>query len=80
MFNAMIRACQDNGYTGFQLDFEKVNWADRQVLSDFVREAAAAFHKAKFQLSIATIPTAPGSPGEPGFLHGSIKIGVAPTT
>ena len=64
---AMIRACKDHGYIGFQLDMENVNWTDRDALSDFVREAAAAFHKENLQLSIATIPNAPGHPGETGF-------------
>lgn len=64
---AMVRACKDNGYIGFQLDLEDVNWTDRNALSDFVRETAAAFHKDNLQLSIATIPNAPGHPGETGF-------------
>src|SRR5690242_16720414 len=64
---AMVRASKDNGYSGFQLDMENVNWTDRDALSDFVRETAAAFHKENLQLSIATIPNAPGHPGETGF-------------
>lgn len=64
---AMIRACTENGYIGFQLDLENVNWTDRSALADFVRETAAAFHKENLQLSIATIPNAPGHPGETGF-------------
>jgi spore germination protein YaaH len=67
MFAAMIRACKANGYAGFQLDFENVNWTDRDALSGLVREAADAFHKENLQLSIATIPNAPGHPGETGF-------------
>jgi spore germination protein YaaH len=64
---AMIRESEDNGYVGFQLDLENVNWTDRGALSDFVRETAAALHKENLQLSIATIPNAPGHPGETGF-------------
>jgi len=64
---AMIRASKENGYIGFQLDMENVKWTDREALSDFVREAGAAFHKENLQLSIATIPNAPGAPGETGF-------------
>lgn len=64
---AMLRASKENGYIGFQLDLENVNWTDRDALSDFVRETAAAFHKEGLQLSIATIPNAPGYPGETGF-------------
>ena len=44
-----------------------MNWTDRDALSGFVRETAAVFHKARLQLSIATIPNAPGHPGETGF-------------
>ena len=65
--SAMVRASKDNDYVGFQLDMENVNWTDRDALSDFVRETAAAFHKENLQLSIATIPNAPGHPGETGF-------------
>src|SRR5215472_11666112 len=32
MFASMIRACKENGYIGFQLDFENVNWTDRDAL------------------------------------------------
>lgn len=64
---AMVRASKNNGYIGFQLDLENVNWTDRDALSDYVREAATAFHKENLQLSIATIPNAPGHPGETGF-------------
>jgi len=64
---ALLRACQVNGYTGFQLDFENVNWTDRDALSGLVSELAIAFHKEHLQLTIATVPNAPGNPGEGGF-------------
>lgn len=67
MFAGMIRECKENGYIGFQLDFEDVNWTDRDALTKFVQEAAAALHKENLQFSIATIPNAPGHPGETGF-------------
>lgn len=67
MFDSLIRACKENGYIGFQLDFENINWTDGEALSDWVREAAAALHKEGLQLSIATVPNAPGRAGETGF-------------
>src|SRR5580693_725399 len=67
MIAALIRACKENDYTGFQFDFENVHWTDRDALSYLVRAAAVAFHREGLQLTIATVPNAPGVPGEGGF-------------
>lgn len=67
MVAQLIRACKDNGYIGFQFDFENVHWTDRDALSEFVKRAAAAFHREGLTLTIATVPNAPGAPGEGGF-------------
>jgi spore germination protein YaaH len=67
MFSELISACKQNGYTGFQFDFENVNWADRELFSVMVQEAASAFHAQNLQVSVATVPNAPGAPGETGF-------------
>jgi spore germination protein YaaH len=63
----LIRLSKENGYTGFQFDFEDVHWTDRDALSALVRHAADAFHGAGLQLTIATVPNAPGEPTEEGF-------------
>src|SRR5580704_15979816 len=60
LIGALIRASKENGYTGFQFDFENVHWTDRDALSYLVRAAAVAFHREGLQLTIATVPNAPG--------------------
>jgi spore germination protein YaaH len=67
MNEAMVRECKLHGYTGFQLDFENIDWTDRDRLSDLVKTSADALHKAGLQLTIATVPNAPGYPGAGGF-------------
>ena len=64
---AMVREAKDNGYIGFQFDFENVEYLDRDGLSEVVRRSAEVLHKADLQLSIATVPNAPGYPGSGGF-------------
>ena len=67
MLAQMIDAAKQNGYVGFQFDFENVNWTDRDALSAMVTVAGEALHSNGLQLSIATVPNAPGHPGEGGF-------------
>jgi spore germination protein YaaH len=67
MNDAMVRECKLHGYTGFQLDFENIDWTDRDRLTGLVKNSAEALHKAGLQLTIATVPNAPGYPGAGGF-------------
>ncbi len=62
MVAAMVRACKKYGYSGFQFDFENIRWQDKDALSQFVAQTAAAMHEAGYKLSIATVPNAPGHP------------------
>jgi spore germination protein YaaH len=61
---SLLSECKKNGYSGFQIDFENVNWTDRDLLSSLVAETAAALHKENLQLTIATVPNAPGYAGK----------------
>lgn len=67
MITYLVAECAKQGYSGIQFDFENVIETDRDALSQLVREAAAALHRAKFQLSIATVPNAPGHAGGTAF-------------
>ncbi len=57
---ALVEACRRYGYGGFQIDFEDINWLDRDALTSTVAEAATALHRAGYEISIATVPNAPG--------------------
>jgi spore germination protein YaaH len=67
--DSILRECKKNGYSGFQIDFENVQWTDRDLLSGLVAETAAALHKEGLQLTIATVPNAPGAPGNSNYAH-----------
>lgn len=67
--SSLVTECKKNNYSGFQFDFEDVNWTDRDLLSTLVAETASALHKEHLLLTIATVPNAPGAPGESNYSH-----------
>jgi spore germination protein YaaH len=67
MNDALLREARLHGYTGFQFDFEHLDYLDRDGLSAVVARSAGALHKAGLKLTIATVPNAPGYPGSGGF-------------
>lgn len=69
MTDGLLRECRRSHYSGIQIDFEDVNWKDRDALSNLVAETAAALHGAGFQLSIATVPNSPGYAGQTPFAY-----------
>jgi spore germination protein YaaH len=66
---ALLSESKRFGYSGFQIDFEDVNWTDRDLLSSLVSDTASALHHEHLQLTIATVPNAPGSPGIGNYSH-----------
>jgi spore germination protein YaaH len=66
---SLLSECKKYGYSGFQIDFEDVNWTDRDLLSSFIADTAAALHKENLQLTIATVPNAPGFAGKSNYSH-----------
>ena len=79
LVDSLLSEGKKNGYSGFQIDFENVQWTDRDLLSGLVSETAAALHKDGLQLTIATVPNAPGAPGRAATLTGSMPTGAAHT-
>jgi spore germination protein YaaH len=66
---SLIAESKTHDYNGFQIDFENVNWTDRDLLSSLVAETAAALHKENLLLTIATVPNAPGAPFKSNYSH-----------
>lgn len=67
LIHSLIEECKQNGYDGFQLDFENIVWTDRDALSAVVKRIADALHQQRLQLQIAVVPNAPGHPGHTAF-------------
>ena len=67
MNQALLREAKLHGYSGFQFDFENIDYLDRDNLSAVTANTAQQLHAAGFQLTIATVPNAPGYPGQGGF-------------
>jgi len=64
----LVNEAKTYGYAGFQLDFEQIPWADRDLLTALVQDCANAFHPAGLNLSIAVIPRLPGDEAASGTL------------
>ena len=65
----LLGECKRHGYSGFQIDFENVNWTDRDLLSSLVADTATALHKETLEPTIATVPNSPGVPGKSNYSH-----------
>lgn len=52
---SMVDVTRRHDYWGFQIDFENVNVDDREHLTTFYREAAAAMHRIGKKISIAVV-------------------------
>jgi spore germination protein YaaH len=67
MNEAMIRESKLHGYSGFQFDFEDIDWTDSDLLTALVKSSAEAMHGAGLKLTIATVPNEPGYPGQSAY-------------
>jgi len=61
--NSMVDLCKQHGLWGMQVDFENVHVTDKNALTQFYREAAAALHNNGFKISIAVVHRAEDSAG-----------------
>jgi spore germination protein YaaH len=62
MIGSLISECKQNGYDGFQLDFENIAWTDRDALSTTVKRIADAMHQEHLQLQNCGCPECPRTP------------------
>jgi spore germination protein YaaH len=60
---SMVDLCKQYSLWGMQIDFENVHVDDKDALTQFYREAAAALHQEGFKISIAVVHRAEESAG-----------------
>ncbi len=53
----MVREGQQNGFWGWQFDFENIHLSRKDAFTEFFREAADALHAAGMTASVAVVPT-----------------------
>jgi spore germination protein YaaH len=73
--DTLLSECKKNGYSGFQIDFENVNWTDRDVLSEFVVATAFNLHRSICNSPSPRCRTPRGFPARATSLTGSMRTG-----
>jgi len=56
MIDALLSEAKLHGYSGFQFDFENIDWTDRDRLTLLTKQTYEALHKHGLQLSMAVVP------------------------
>ena len=54
--NTMLRLCRENKYYGIQFDYENIHVKDKDLFTEFYRQAASLLHANGFAISIAVVP------------------------
>jgi spore germination protein YaaH len=76
---ALLGECKKYSYSGFQIDFENVNWTDRDLLSSLVADTAAALHREACSEPSRLCLTLPVFRARAVILTGFMPIGAAAT-
>ena len=67
MIDSLVEQATLHGFSGFQFDFENIDWTDRDALTLLTTQTAKALHQHDLQLSMAVVPNAPGYAGGGAF-------------
>lgn len=62
--SSLIVEAQNRGYIGWQFDFEQIPVAYKDDYSNFIRDAAAEFHAARLQISVAVVAKVSDNPSD----------------
>lgn len=63
----LVDLCTRNRFDGLQFDIENVSVADKDALTSFMRESAAALHRVGCSVSAAVVPRTSDDPGPTSF-------------
>jgi spore germination protein len=61
--STMLRLCQENKFYGIQFDFENIHVKDRDLYTEFYRQAASRLRANGFAISIAVVPRSSDNAG-----------------
>jgi spore germination protein len=64
---SLVSLCRDNRFDGIQFDIENVNVTDKDSLTRFMRQSAAALHRVGCTVSAAVVPRASDTPGPSSY-------------
>jgi spore germination protein YaaH len=56
LVKSLIKEAQDQGYAGWQFDFENITPIEKDLYTEFVEYAAGEFDRADLELSVAVVP------------------------
>src|SRR5260370_30686383 len=62
MPSGLMSACKENGYIGFQFDFENISWPDRSAFSAMVSNVPSGFLTPQLRRPLATLTDIPAAP------------------
>lgn len=56
---SLVMLCKKHGYFGIQFDFENISINDKDLYTNFIKQAAQALHNNNYEISVTIVPHVP---------------------